>query len=243
METLKRPDLRRYFGAMSDFHSPDYFKSDFDRLNNEHYFGAIDANDFYKNVASARIDSAVDFAYTLERIVKQALSIDDPVLEKLIKPALAWCAVDGGFEEKHYLKVPSYSDGLDMPVYAFDAMCAHYFIRMCADSAAIKLGYYDLEETIERYLNSEISDDYFDLYYGDTDDDSFNDDDVIACALLQIIEVLSQPILLNPQAVDFSKAYRMDLFKTIRNDPASLPKDYLHAVNDLDPSDFGRKNY
>lgn len=243
METLKRPDLRQYFGAMSDFHSPDYFKSDFDRLNNEHYFGAIDANDFYKNVASARIDSAVDFAYTLERIVKQALSIDDPVLEKLIKPALAWCAVDGGFEEKHYSNLPSYSDGLDMPVYSFNAMCAHYFIRMCADSTPFSLGYYDLEETIERYLNSEISDDYFDLYYGDTDDDSFNDDDVIACALLRIMEVLSQPILLNPQAVDFSKAYKMDLFKTIRNDPASLPKDYLHAVNDLDPSDFGRKNY
>lgn len=243
METLKRPDLRRYFGAMSDFHSPDYFNSDFDRLNNEHYFGAIEASDFYKNVECARIDTAVDFAYTLERIVKQALLINDPVLEKLIKPVLAWCEVDGGFEEKHYSKVPSYSDGLDMPAYAFDAMCAHYFIRMCSDSAAVKLGYYDLEEAIERYLNSEISDDYFDLYYEDTDDDSFNDDDVIACSLLQIIEVLSQPILLNPQVVDFSNAYRMDLFKTIRRDPALLPKDYLHAVNDLDPSDFGRKNY
>lgn len=243
MMILKRPDLRRYFGAMSDFHSPDYFKSDFDRLNNEHYFGAVEASDFYKNVECARIDSAESFAYNFMHLVEQVKKINDPALLRLIKPALAWCEVDNGFQENHYDDLPTFSEGIDLPAYAFDAMCAHYFIRMCTDSTAIKLGYYDLEETIERYLNSEISDDYFELYYGDTDDDSFNDDDVIACALLQIIEVLSQPILLNPQAVDFSNAYRMDLFKTIRKDPASLPKDYLHAVNDLDPSDFGRKNY
>lgn len=243
MMILKRPDLRRYFGAMSDFHSPDYFNSDFDRLNNDHYFGAIEANDFYKNVECARIDSAESFACDFMRLVEQVKKINDPALLRLIKPNLTWCEVDNGFQVNHYDNLPTYSEGIDLPAYAFDAMCAHYFIRMCADSTEHYRPYYRLLEALE-FLDREFcADYYFKLRAVEETSHDYNHDDVLVCALLSIVRELRAPLLYAPRSVDFSKAYRMDLFKTIRKDPASLPKDYLHAVNDLDPSDFGRKNY
>lgn len=242
MMILKRPDLRYWFG---DAHDLNQFDCDgvLERLDNEHYFGAVESGEFYSNVYAARIDSAESFAYDFMHLVEQVKKINDPALLKLIKPALSWCEVDNGFQENHYDDLPTFPEGIDLPAYAFDAMCAHYFIRMCADSTEHHKPYYRLLDALEKLERNQCADYYFKLRAVDETSYDYNHDDVLVCALLSIVRELRAPFLYTPYRVDFSKAYKMDLSVTIRKYPHALPEDYLCKIYNLDPSNFGRKNY